>query len=332
MADPDDKLPHAWVTYVVIALNVVAFVIVLAMGADPLSPSAAVMVDAGANVPALTLDGEPWRLATAMFLHFGLLHLALNLVCLWQGRITELVYGRTAFAAIYLLAGLAGGVASAARTEFQVSAGASGAVFGVYGAFAAFLALRRSVMPEPVWRATAKGIGMFVVINLVFGLTVPGIDLTAHIGGLVIGFVLGLAMLANTERRPRASRVALVAVAGAALVVGSVLALRGPRTNPLREQAFIDAAKAYGIIAGRYDQRTLDGTSMFVLLELRVLAPARYACEDDELATECAVMLPIWHLFARELDAPTEAEALQFRIERRMREREAQIRARSPQR
>ena len=329
-ADDDRKLPHAWVTYVVIGLNLVAFGIQLAMGADPLSPSATIMDDVGANVPAETFGGEPWRLVTAMFLHFGLLHLALNLVCLWQGRITELVYGRPAFAGIYLLAGLAGGIASAARTEMQVSAGASGAVFGVYGAFAAFLVLRRSVMPEPVWRATARGIGMFVVINLVFGFAVPGIDLTAHIGGLVIGFLLGLAMLAKIEGRPRASRIALVAIAGGALVGGSVIALSSPRTNPLRQQAFIDAYKAYGELATAYQHHQLSDAPAQAILQLRVLPPARYGCDGatDDLAAECARWLPVWELLGTEL-ALTGDERMQLKLERHMRDREEKIRART---
>src|SRR5882672_4329407 len=111
------------------------FVIEIATGADAISPTPQQVLAVGADYGPLTLNGEPWRLVSSMFLHFGILHIGMNMLCLWSGRIVELLYGRLGFVAIYLVAGLAGGVASLARSSAVISAGASGAVFGVFGAF-----------------------------------------------------------------------------------------------------------------------------------------------------------------------------------------------------
>ncbi|HEU0034438.1 MAG TPA: rhomboid family intramembrane serine protease [Kofleriaceae bacterium] len=221
----DQPRNHTWVTYVLVAANLAMFGYELAIGVHPTSPTTPQILGAGANFAPLTTNGEWWRLVSAMFLHIGLLHIALNMVCLWQGRVVELLYGRLPFGVLYFVAGLAGGLATIVRSSTVVSAGASGAVFGVYGAFGAFLVFRRSVIDERVWKTTARGIGMFVVINLVFGFTVPGIDVSAHIGGLVAGFLCGAALLFKGARRPTLARTLVVAGGSAAVLVGIALAI-----------------------------------------------------------------------------------------------------------
>jgi rhomboid protease GluP len=222
---------HTWVTYALIAANVAMFGVELAAGVHATSPTPASMVEVGANFPPLTMSGEWWRLGSSMFLHFGLLHIALNMVCLWQGRVVETLFGRAAFIVIYLLAGVAGGVATLVLNPQVVSAGASGAVFGVYGGFGAYLWLRKSSMPEAVWRTTVRGIGMFVAINFAFGLFAPNISMTAHVGGLIVGFLVGAAMLYRSSEKPRVVRTLAVAVVGAGLAVGVALAAPRPAGN-----------------------------------------------------------------------------------------------------
>jgi rhomboid protease GluP len=224
-----ERREHTWVTYWLIVANVAMFVFECVAGAHPTDPTPQQLLDVGANFAPLTTHGEWWRLGTAMFLHFGMLHIGFNMVCLWQGRVVETLFGRGPFAVIYLLAGLVGGVASIARNSFVVSAGASGAVFGVYGAFGAYLVLRRSTMPEDVWHRTARGIGIFLAINFVFGMTAPNIDMTAHIGGLAVGFVTGMALLGRGRARPSARRTLAVAGIGLALTAASTFAI--PRTT-----------------------------------------------------------------------------------------------------
>nr|HEX4312344.1 rhomboid family intramembrane serine protease [Kofleriaceae bacterium] len=212
-----------WVTYALIAANLAAFAYEIVRGASATSPTAQQLFDLGANFGPVTLHGEPWRLGTAMFLHFGLLHVGMNMVCLYQGRIAERAFGRLGFAALYVSAGLIGGVASLARTTPVVSAGASGAVFGVFGAFAAFLVLRRKMIERTAWQSTMRSIAIFVGLNLVLSLQ-AGIDMSAHVGGLVGGAVCAWILVDGDPAR--AAKQAVVRALGA-LAVGVVAVVLG---------------------------------------------------------------------------------------------------------
>ena len=110
-------------------------------GADLMNPNPAIHIRFGSNFGPLTWTGEEWRLLTSAFLHFGIIHIALNMYALYQGgALVERLFGSTRFALIYLLSALAGSVASGWWDPLRNSAGASGAIFGVYGALLAFLA------------------------------------------------------------------------------------------------------------------------------------------------------------------------------------------------
>src|ERR1041384_6974233 len=136
---------RSWVVYAIVAVNVAMFAVQLAMGMDLMSPRPQDMVELGASYPPLTLHGDWWRLGSSMFLHFGIIPLALNMLCLIQVQPVEAAFGRLGFLVIYLVAGLGGGVASLlANSGNVVIAGASGCVFGAYGAFGAKLVLHRA--------------------------------------------------------------------------------------------------------------------------------------------------------------------------------------------
>jgi rhomboid protease GluP len=276
-----------WVTYALIAANLVMFGVELVAGADLIDPTPQQLLAVGADVAPFTTDGEWWRLVTAMFLHFGLLHIAANMVCLYQARVVELLFGRAPFAVIYLLAGIVGGIASMARHPLTVSAGASGAVFGIFGAFGGFLVVRRSSMPQDVWRRTSKGMLMFVAINAAIGLSVPRIDLTGHIGGLVVGFLIGIAFLWRTSGdQPSRGRTLMVAGIGLAVAIASTFAI--PHTSrlgydvvlalPLLERiervetACIDKVNE---IKSRERAGQIDDANMAMELERDVLVPWR---------------------------------------------------------
>jgi len=152
------------------------------------------------NVPALgdvytgIADGAYYRLITAMFLHYGLIHLALNMWALWVlGRNLEAVLGPARFLGLYLLAGLGGNVACYLLSPNSLAAGASTAVFGLFAAF--FVVLRK------LGRDTSAVIGILVV-NVVLTFTVPGISIAGHLGGLITGAVVG-AVLAYAPRERR---------------------------------------------------------------------------------------------------------------------------------
>jgi rhomboid protease GluP len=194
-----------WVTQALILVNAAVFVVELMNGANFMAPTAVDMVKLGGSFPPFVHEGQWWRLGTSMFLHFGILHLGLNMLCLYQARIVEAIFGHARMLAIYLVAGLGGGFACLYfGAENAVTVGASGAVFGIYGAFAAFLLVRRSAIPPAVWHPLARSLGSFFVLNLVVGLASEGVSLTAHIGGLIAGasFATGMTLV----QRRRAAR------------------------------------------------------------------------------------------------------------------------------
>src|SRR5262249_28375397 len=100
----------AWVTFGLIAANVAVFAFELASGASLGGPDPQEMVALGGNFGPLTCHGQAWRLVTAMFLHYGIVHIGMNMLCLYQVRIAERILGRAEFLALYLAAGLVGGL------------------------------------------------------------------------------------------------------------------------------------------------------------------------------------------------------------------------------
>jgi membrane associated rhomboid family serine protease len=167
-------------------------------------------------------NGEWWRLVTSGFIHYGLLHLAMNMWALWiLGRLVERLAGRSRFAAIYGVSLLAGSLGALLVTPDSFSAGASGAIFGLMGAV--FLAGR------------AQGIALrdspllnVLIINLVITFAIPGISIGGHLGGLAGGAVSGWVFF-DLARRPGvdkrlpwiAAAVVAVACVGVAIVFAS---------------------------------------------------------------------------------------------------------------
>jgi membrane associated rhomboid family serine protease len=213
-----------WVTRALIALNVVAFVAQLAAGAE--FRNRFWLIGGPAFDPVLAelvgvADGETYRLLTAAFLHGGVLHLLLNMYALWLfGPQLEAALGRVRFTALYLLSALGGSAISYAFSPSnQPSLGASGAVFGLLGAY---LVISRRLGRD------ATPVMVLLAINLGYGFLVPRIDWKAHVGGLVVGTLVALAL----AYAPRQRRTA-VQVAGLALVLVLVVAVVAWRTAEL---------------------------------------------------------------------------------------------------
>lgn len=145
-----------------------------------------VLIRFGAKVNALIDEGQWWRLVTPIFIHIGLMHLFFNSFALYIfGPTAEWLFGRLRFALFYLLTGFGGNVASYLFNPLAISAGASGAIYGLFGMYVyLYLRARRFVDPN-----TGKGILVLVLINLVISFG-QGIDLAAHLGGLVSGILL----------------------------------------------------------------------------------------------------------------------------------------------
>lgn len=168
-------------TYILVAVNIIMFLLVESVGS---STDIATLIAFGAKYNPLILQGDWWRFITPMFLHIGFLHLAMNMLALYYlGMSVERIYGTGRFFLIYFAAGIAGAIASFAFTT-SVSAGASGAIFGCFGALLYF----GVVHPSLFYRTMGANIFGVLAINLAFGLLVPMIDNSAHIGGLIGGF------------------------------------------------------------------------------------------------------------------------------------------------
>jgi rhomboid protease GluP len=189
----------------------------------------------GANFGPRTLSGDWWRLLTYMFLHGGLIHIAFNMWCLWDlGTMCESLYGRWTYAAIYLLTGISGGLASIAWNPSVLSVGASGAIFGLAGALVASFYLGEFSLPRVALSGTLRSLAFFIGFNVLFGSMFPGIDNACHIGGLLSGLILGALiarLAADHDNSPR--RVAVLAVVALA-VTGSAFAVRQWRGAPYR--------------------------------------------------------------------------------------------------
>lgn len=160
--------------------------------------------------------GEWYRLFTSMFMHYGLIHLAMNMWALWiVGRVLESLLGPVRFLGLYLLSGLGGSIAVYLFAgQHSLTAGASGAIFGLFGAL--FVVLRR-VGGNP------GSILTVIIINLIFTFSIAGISWQGHLGGLVTGTLVG----AGLAYAPRSARTAVqtgvVAAAVALLAVAAVV-------------------------------------------------------------------------------------------------------------
>ncbi|RKD92862.1 rhomboid family intramembrane serine protease [Mangrovibacterium diazotrophicum] len=180
-----------FVTPIIVMLNVLVFLLMIAFGVSPLLPDGEQLLHWGANFRPYTLDGQGWRLITHLFVHIGVFHLLMNMYALvYIGLLLEPYLGKTRLAFAYLLSGIVGGATSVFWHEFEVSAGASGAIFGLYGVFLAMLTT--NLMEKSARKSLLISIGVFVFYNLANGMK-AGIDNAAHIGGLVSGLLIGYA-------------------------------------------------------------------------------------------------------------------------------------------
>jgi membrane associated rhomboid family serine protease len=225
------------VTQALIAINVIVFLIETAGGA-PLGGGGGGSVwfhgslfgpaITGSNpFPLYTGTHEYWRLLTAGFLHDGLLHIFINMISLWfVGSVLEPAIGRVNFLAVYFVSLLAGSFGALWFQPQIPTFGASGAIFGIFGALIV-VARARGI---PIWQS---GLGFVLVFNLLFSLSVRGISVGDHLGGLVGGIITGWLIVEVAERR----RMAWAAMAGCAViavasVVGSLVVAGGHGLTP----------------------------------------------------------------------------------------------------
>ncbi|WP_434451956.1 rhomboid family intramembrane serine protease [Lentzea sp. E54] len=213
------------ITQVMIALNVLAYVVTVVQSGSPMNNSRSELFTATSMIPELTANGEWWRILTSGFMHFGLIHLALNMAALFVvGPVIEQELGKLRYSAVYFLS-LLGGSAAAFYfgTVCQQLAGASGAVFGLMGAL--LIVFKRQ-------KRDISTILVIVGINLVSNLFTNA-SLLGHLGGFVIGGLLTLAMVKAPRKNRNAYQIG--AVVAAAVLLGVMFVLRAAELDTTAE-------------------------------------------------------------------------------------------------
>jgi membrane associated rhomboid family serine protease len=179
---------RATYTYVFFGLNIAVFLLMALAGG---SASEQTLMAFGVKANSAIAQGQWWRFVTPVFIHIGWLHIIFNSYALWiVGPQVEKLYGSARFVILYVVTGVAGVLGSYLFHPFAISAGASGAIFGLFGVLLVFGVRYRNAIPPFFKRAVGTGVLPVIFINLFIGFTIPGIDNSAHIGGLLAGAFL----------------------------------------------------------------------------------------------------------------------------------------------
>lgn len=180
-----------FITVLLITINIIIYLAEEMCGGSTVN---SIALTFGASFTPLIMQGQWWRLFTSMFVHFGISHIANNMLSLFiLGRIVEQYYGHLRFLILYLLSGLGGNVLTMilelGSGKYALSAGASGAIFGIMAAFVIF-----AIKPETRRIFPLKNVLAGIFFSILPGFISSGISLSAHIGGFVTGFVMVLLM------------------------------------------------------------------------------------------------------------------------------------------
>lgn len=191
------KLRKPFITYALIIINIIVFILMYILGSG--SEDVDTLIKFGANYVTLTKDGEYIRLITSAFLHIGLIHLVLNMYSLYiVGTQVEYFYGKIKYIFIYLFSAVMGSLFTLVLSvDNTVAAGASGAIFGLLGSILYFGFNYRG----QIGNAIINQIIPIVILNLVIGFTTPGIGNAAHIGGLIGGYIISMALGFDDENK-----------------------------------------------------------------------------------------------------------------------------------
>lgn len=168
---------------VLIALNISIYVLTM------LPIIGAPIFNFGVGFNYLIAEGEWWRFITPMFLHGGIFHILFNMFALYLfGPELEKLTGKVRFLTIYFMAGLFGTIITfLIQDQMYTHVGASGAIYGIFGAFGALVYYARNTMPQ-----LKQVILPIIVISVIMTFLTPNINITAHLTGLVVGFLIGL--------------------------------------------------------------------------------------------------------------------------------------------
>ena len=242
----DTLSPSAPVTTVLVMINVIVFALMVLNGAGFMVANGPVAIQWGSNFGPLTINGQWWRLLSSTFIHFGIIHLAFNMLALYStGKMVERMYGSLQFSLLYIFSGVAGSLVSLWWHPDINSAGASGAIFGVFGGILAFMLNRNNGVPKTIMNAHSKSTALFIGYNLLFGFSQTGIDNGAHIGGLLGGIIFGALLARPMEFSARAHllsiRLVLASLASVVVLGGLAYPVFRPDSNARKEAHFNEA-------------------------------------------------------------------------------------------
>jgi rhomboid protease GluP len=231
-----------WVTWAIVASNVLVYVLMIGKGADFRNIDLPTLIAFGGNFGPRTLNGEVWRLLTASFVHQSFGHVASNMLILgFAGAVVERQYGNARFAALYVFAAITGNLTSLCSHYWLCSVGASGAIVGVIGALLAYVARFQSTMGQMERSRYFKICAWIVVYCFLYaGLTHSRVDAAEHLGGLLGGFILGWVLgLSPSDTDPRPTRLYTSAFAFAIAAITII----GLGLQAVHETASPDAQK-----------------------------------------------------------------------------------------
>lgn len=185
------------VTMIIIAINVVLYIITAIMSKNILDINAYVLLYMGGNYGALVSKGQVWRLLTCAFLHGGLIHILCNMYALYAiGPQVEILFGRVKYIIIYFFSAIGGSLLSFTCSPNNLSIGASGAIFGLFGAMVVFVLKYKDRIPKKV----LNNLFGVIILNLLIGFNLQGIDNFGHIGGLLAGALVAFLILTKEAR------------------------------------------------------------------------------------------------------------------------------------
>ena len=197
MTDNNEYKPY--ITYILLIANVLVFIGEMINGGVENTQT---LINMGAEYwPRISQNGEWYRMFTSMFLHIGIDHIAGNMLCLIAiGPNVERYFGHIKYTIIYLLSGLCGSALSLIvqlfTTRFYVSAGASGALSGLFGAMIIF-----SMDPATKKYFAKYKIIIYLALLLLPGLNGDNVNITAHLGGVIGGFIIALIFYRIKKRK-----------------------------------------------------------------------------------------------------------------------------------
>ena len=274
--------PRVPVTKSIVAANCVVFLLMAVLSETVFAPGGQTLIAWGANYGPQTLGGEWWRLVTATFVHIGVIHLALNMWVFWNlGPLVERLVGNVGFLVLYFVSGVCGSLASVYWRPEVLSAGASGAVFGVFGALMGFIVLRSDSVPKQVL-ADLRNSGLtFLGYNLVFGFSIQGIDMAAHLGGLTSGFLCGLVMSQRLDFATWTSRTLrnlwAAGLGGGVVLVAVAFAPQAPADLSAELEGFAEVQdhviKAFQVMQTESQTDKLSSEEFAAAIEQQVLPP-----------------------------------------------------------